>query len=130
MARASFAQRKRFIGDFLRIAVDGIELQLPILGFLLLLIVAGGVLIGWLDGMPVRDGTYLAFITALTIGYGDVTPDAPAARLVAVLVGVLGLALSGLVVAVTVHAANLALDRFAAEALGGRQRRGSDGPLR
>ena len=119
MARASFAQRKRFIGDFLRTAADGLSMLMPILGSLFLLILGGGMLIGWLDGMPLRDGMYLALVTALTIGYGDITPDSPMARLVALIVGVLGLAFGGLVVAVAVNSANAALDRFAAQSRGG-----------
>ena len=111
MARPSFAQRKRFVGDFLRAAAGGLGMFAPILAFLALLIVCGGVLIAWLDQVPTRDGIYLALVTALTIGYGDLTPQQPLARLVAILVGVLGLAFSGLVVAVAVNAANAALER-------------------
>ena len=45
------------------------------------------------------DGLWLAFTTAATVGYGDIVPSTPAARLFAVVVVLLGLAVLSLVTA-------------------------------
>ncbi|MEJ8848586.1 potassium channel family protein [Variovorax rhizosphaerae] len=59
-----------------------------------------GVLVARLEGWPLSDGLYFPFITGLTIGYGDLVPKAGSTRVVAVLIGVCGIILTGLVVAV------------------------------
>ena len=37
-------------------------------------IILGGLLLTWLDGKSFAEGQYLALITALTVGYGDLAP--------------------------------------------------------
>jgi hypothetical protein len=56
------------------------------------------------EGMSVGQAAYLVLITALTIGYGDITPATPAGKVVSVVVGMIGLLLTGMVVAVAVRA--------------------------
>jgi voltage-gated potassium channel len=80
-----------------------------VLTFLAMLIALGGVLLSYLDRQPVGKSLYLACITALTIGYGEHTPRTPAARVVCVALGLVGLVFSGIIVAVAVHATALAL---------------------
>ena len=64
-------------------------------------------LLALLDGKPLGEGVYLALITATTIGYGDLSPETWAARVVAVAIGVNGLLLTGIVVALAVKALEL-----------------------
>jgi voltage-gated potassium channel len=47
---------------------------------------------------------YFCTITALTVGYGDVVPTTDAGRLLAVLLGIQGVLLSGLTTAALVYA--------------------------
>lgn len=74
-------------------------------------IVFSGVLLGWFESFSVAEGVYLAFITATTIGYGDLSPDTWPGRVVAVYIGVNGLVLTGLVVSVVVRALELTFAR-------------------
>ena len=60
--------------------------------------------IAYFEKMPFVDALYFTFITGLTIGYGDITPVTLAGRVVAVLTGLLGILITGLIVAVAVYA--------------------------
>ena len=49
------------------------------------------------------DAIYFAFITDLTIGYGDIVATTKAGRTVSVLLGFIGMTFTGLVVAIAVR---------------------------
>ena len=74
-----------------------------------LVIVVAGLLTSRFDKIPAGEGIYYAFITAFTVGFGDVAPKSHGARVVAIILAFLGLILVGIVVAVAVHALELAL---------------------
>ena len=80
------------------------------LAVLAVIIVACGVAMARADGMSVEDGIYLAFITAFTVGFGDITPKSRATRIVSVILAFIGLVLVGIVVAVAVHALDAAIE--------------------
>jgi Ion channel len=76
----------------------------PILSGLLVVIVALGIVIGRIEGWSLTDSIYFAFISGLTIGYGDLVPKAPLARMLAVAIGMIGILMTGLVAAIGVQA--------------------------
>jgi hypothetical protein len=63
-----------------------------------------GLLVGYLEGWRVSDATYFTFVTGLTIGYGDLVPVRFVTRLFAVVIGFIGILLTGLIAAVGVRA--------------------------
>jgi hypothetical protein len=69
-----------------------------------------GFLIAWIERWSLGDGVYFTFVTGLTIGYGDLVPHQPASRFLAILVGLLGTVLTGLVAAIAVRALQTATD--------------------
>jgi len=69
-----------------------------------LLIACGGLGISWLEGMPIGDAIYFAFVTGLTIGYGDINPLTPGGRMLSIAIGMAGLVFTGLMVAVATRA--------------------------
>ena len=71
---------------------------------LIALIMAGAVAITLIEKMPFADTLYFAFVTGLTIGYGDIVMKTPVGRLVALLIGLVGILFTGLMVAVLVYA--------------------------
>ncbi len=75
-----------------------------VLGVLVFLIVLGGVLISWLEQIPVADAVYFSFVTAFTIGYGDISPETVGGRVVSLVVGLTGLIFTGLIVAIASRA--------------------------
>jgi hypothetical protein len=63
-----------------------------------------GLVVGRLEGWAIGAATYFTFVTGLTIGYGDLVPERFATRLISVLIGIIGILLSGLVAAIGVRA--------------------------
>ena len=82
----------------------GLRVVWPILSILLLLIVAFGLVIGWIEGWRVSESLYFSFVSALTIGYGDLAPKTVMTRLLSVIIGLCGVLFTALIAAVTVKA--------------------------
>jgi hypothetical protein len=76
----------------------------PILSGVLFAMVGPGIVIGYIEGWRIVDALYFTFVTGLTIGYGDLTPRHVVSRLLAVVIGLAGIVLTGLVAAVSVEA--------------------------
>jgi hypothetical protein len=71
---------------------------------LVALVVAGAAALTLIEKMPFGDTLYFAFVTGLTIGYGDIVVKTPFGRLVALLIGFVGILFTGLLVAALVFA--------------------------
>ena len=96
----SWTLRKEFAAGLL----TGLRVVWPILSALLLLIVGLGFLVGLREGWSLQESIYFAFITALTIGYGDFSPTSLLTRALAVVIGICGVLMTALVAAVAVKA--------------------------
>ncbi len=71
---------------------------------LLLLLFLGGFTISQVENLRIGDGIYFAFITGLSIGYGDISPATGWGRVVSVMIGLIGMIFVGLTVAVATRA--------------------------
>ncbi len=72
---------------------------------LIALIVAGAAAVTLVEKMPFADTLYFAFVTGLTIGYGDIVLHSPFRDdWSPILIGLIGILFTGLLVAVLVHA--------------------------
>ena len=60
--------------------------------------------IAYVEKMPFADALYFTFVTGLTIGYGDIVPVTLMGRVIAILTGLLGVLITGLIIAVAVFA--------------------------
>lgn len=58
-------------------------------------IVAGGIAIHFVEEMTVFDGIWWSFVTATTVGYGDISPTTPAGRVIAAILMIVGIGLIG-----------------------------------
>lgn len=76
----------------------------PVLSTLLALILVLGIVVGLCEGWSILDSIYFSFVTGLTIGYGDLAPKTVTGRSLAILIGVSGIMLTGVIAAVAVKA--------------------------
>ena len=90
--------------SFMRGLFIGLRVVWPILSALLALIVGLGIVIGVREGWSVQDSVYFAFVSGLTIGYGDLAPKTLLTRVLAVAIGVCGVLFTALLAAVAVKA--------------------------
>ncbi len=81
-----------------------LQVTAPVWIFLLLIIVVLGQMAGRLENWHPLTTLYWSFITATTVGYGDIRPDSRGARFLAVIIALCGLLLFGILVAIVVQA--------------------------
>lgn len=62
-----------------------------------LLIMIGGILIHFAENMSLSDGIWWAFVTATTVGYGDISPHTFYGRIIAMILMLMGIGLIGTV---------------------------------
>jgi hypothetical protein len=104
---SSRSLRHYFIADLWR----GVRIIWPVLTGLICLMALLGLVVAMLEKWPLADGLYFAFVTGLTIGYGDLVPKSPLARVLAVSIGLNGILFTGVIAAVGVTALQGALAR-------------------
>ncbi|MCC7486634.1 MAG: two pore domain potassium channel family protein [Burkholderiales bacterium] len=76
----------------------------PILSILLGAIASMGAGVALLERWPLLDGVYFAFVTGLTVGYGDLVPRRTVSRVLAIAIAITGVLLIALLAAIAVRA--------------------------
>jgi len=92
---------------FARIFFYGLELASPLLLSLALLITLLGQIVGFRESWSRFDSLYWAFITATTVGYGDIRPVARLSKILSVLIALTGIIFTGIIVALAINAATI-----------------------
>ena len=77
---------------------------------LVIWLVVNAAAIAYFEKMPFADALYFTLITGLTIGYGDIAPVTIGGRVIAILTGLLGILITGLIVAIAVYALKEAME--------------------
>lgn len=88
--------------------VAGLRIVWPILSALVLLIASLGLVAGLFEKWSIQESLYFAFVSGLTIGYGDFSPKTLIARILAIGIGFCGILLTALIAAIAVKALALA----------------------
>ena len=78
----------------------------------IVLVLAGGLavcafFIHRAEDMAFGEALYFTMITGLTVGYGDITPASPVARVLSIIAALIGVVFVGIVVAVATRALTL-----------------------
>ena len=94
---------------FLKEFLFDIWVTSPLLLSLALIITALGQFVGKKEGWSPSDSFYWSFITATTVGYGDIKPQRKLSKLLSIVIALTGLTMTGILVAVAVHSATIAL---------------------
>ncbi len=95
---------------FLRIFVRALGVLSPIWLTLCGVIFGLGALVAHLEGFLLRDGWYFAWVTALTVGYGDLEITRELSRVCALIIALTGIVFSGIWVAIAVQAVRAAFN--------------------
>ncbi len=99
---------------FLKEFGEGLGVAFPLLLTLALAIALLGRVVGRKEGWSPFDSFYWSFVTATTVGYGDLRPAKRASKMVALLIAMLGLLLTGILIAIAVRAATIAMQTHGA----------------
>ena len=98
--------RKRIhaFSDFVRLFFRYALHVREVLVGLLVLLSLGGVTFSYLEDIPLGRAIYFAFITGLSIGYGDITPKTGMGCVVSIGIGMIGMIFIGMTVAIATRA--------------------------
>ena len=99
----------QFTLDYLQIFFHALKLASPLLAFSALLIILLGMIVGLRESWGRLDSIYWAFITATTVGYGDIRPSGPLSKVLSVLIALVGMTFTGILVALAIYAATTAM---------------------
>jgi voltage-gated potassium channel len=88
-----------------------IYLVAPLLTLLGILIILLGQIVCSIEKWRKFDGLYWSFITATTVGYGDIRPLRKLSKILSVVIALVGLMFTGIVIAVTLSTATVALEK-------------------
>ena len=102
------SQAKQLRRRFYRELRTLLPLVWPVFSLLIGLMVSLGLLIGHLEGWKFFEGIYFAFVTGLTVGYGDLVPKLTTSRVLAIVIGFTGILLTALLAAIGVRAPHAA----------------------
>lgn len=94
--------------DFIRRFIVALAYTSPLLVSFILIIVVLALIIGKREGWTGLDAVYFAFITATTVGFGDLSPKTRLSRFLSIVVAMLGLIFTGIIIAIAIHAADYA----------------------
>jgi len=91
---------------FMSQLLAGLKVVWPIIIFLLSMMAALGFTIALLEHWKLFEGLYFAYVSGLTIGYGDFSPKTTVGRILAIGLGFLGILFTATVAAIAVEALN------------------------
>lgn len=101
-----------FTATFIELTFWSLYLVSPLLGFLCFLIILLGQIVSSIEKWEKFDGLYWSFITAITVGYGDIRPLKKVSKTLSVVIALIGVVFTGIIIAVTLHTASITLEKY------------------
>ena len=99
-----------FTFTFLKTFIYGLYYTAPLLLLIMLTTICLGQIVGSIESWKRFDALYWSFITATTVGYGDILPSSRTSRVLSVLIALTGLVFTGIIVAIAVRSATYAFN--------------------
>ncbi len=100
-----------FTGTFIELTLWALYLVAPLLILFSLLIILFGLIVSKLEKWKIFDGLYWAFITATTVGYGDIRPIRKISKVLSVVIALVGMMFTGVIIAVVLNTASIAIEK-------------------
>jgi len=94
----------QLIIDFGRLFLLGIYFISPILLIFAFIVFALGQIVGRMESWNKFDAFYWSFITAFTVGYGDIRPVRKGSKMISMFIALIGIIFTGIIVSVNVVA--------------------------
>ena len=101
---------------FLKVFFTMLWALAPIWGILAGMITCLGMVVGIFEKIGPVQGIYFAWVTATTVGYGDIVPIRPVSRLLSVVIGLTGIVNTGLIVTIAVTSGTQVLETLGIKA--------------
>jgi hypothetical protein len=92
------------LGTFSRYFLHHMLVVREVIVIQIILICLGAIAISVLEQLTIEETLYFAFITGLSVGFGDIAPQTTAGRIISVAIALVGVIFVGLVVAVATRA--------------------------
>jgi hypothetical protein len=89
---------------FYKALYSSLRIVWPVLSLLISAIIGLGLVISYVEAWKPLEGVYFAFVTGLTVGYGDFVPKHPISRVIAVSISFTGILFTAIFAAVSVRA--------------------------
>ena len=99
-----------FTFTFLKTFLYGLYYTAPLLLSIMLTTICLGQIVGHIESWKRFDALYWSFITATTVGYGDIRPTYRTSKVLSVLIALTGLIFTGIIVAIAVRSASYAFN--------------------
>ena len=99
-----------FTFTFLKTFFYGLYYTAPLSLSIMLTTISLGQIVGRIESWKKFDALYWSFITATTVGYGDIRPFYRTSRVLSILIALTGLVFTGIIVAIAVRSATYAFN--------------------
>ncbi len=87
----------------------------PLLVFLSVSIIILGLIVSRIEKWDLFDGLYWSFITATTVGYGDIRPLKKVSKTLSVFIALVGMMFTGIIISITLNTTSVAVEKHADE---------------
>lgn len=94
---------------FLKLFALSLLAVLPLLVFLSVVIIGLGLWAGRIERWSMIDRVYWSFVTATTVGYGDIRPSKIISKLFSIIIALSGIVMTGIIVSCAVFSATKVL---------------------